>query len=295
MQDNNRPVPPEGYILRYDNMTGKPYFVKAPGNLPGDPPAQAQEPAEMQQDIQVPTARTAADRPDFPPMPPLGPIESEKPDSDFPPMPPLGPIQNEPCNRPLSSAYGNAADTTGRPCGADPFSQAASPAPVPFGAHGEKRAGKSCAVLPRQCAGFFTRLAAYLVDFAVAGILAFLVGLLLKMLSGALGGALEQPVFFHYDTIDLVKYLITALYFILLTKMTGWTLGKRLLRVRVVSADGAPLRWLDVIYRETIGRYLSSLLCVGYMVLALDRQHRGFHDMLCDTRVVYLESTEALS
>ena len=39
--------------------------------------------------------------------------------------------------------------------------------------------------------------------------------------------------------------------------------------------------------RGTTGRLLSAFLCIGYIAVAVDRQHRGFHDMLCDTRVVY--------
>ena len=77
-----------------------------------------------------------------------------------------------------------------------------------------------------------------------------------------------------------------AAYFVLLTGFTGMTAGKRLFRIKVMDRAGARAGWWSVIYRETIGRYLSSLLGIGYIVLAFDRRHRGFHDMLADTRVV---------
>ena len=61
------------------------------------------------------------------------------------------------------------------------------------------------------------------------------------------------------------------------------------MNLRVVSAEnGGELKLLDVVYRETIGRFLCSLsVGIGYMVAGWDGQKRGFHDMLCDTRVIY--------
>jgi uncharacterized RDD family membrane protein YckC len=60
-----------------------------------------------------------------------------------------------------------------------------------------------------------------------------------------------------------------------------------LMGIRVISTEGE-LTFLNVCYRETIGRYFSTvILYVGYIVVGVDSQKRGIHDMLCDTRVVY--------
>ena len=72
-----------------------------------------------------------------------------------------------------------------------------------------------------------------------------------------------------------------------MTYFTGSTLGKKCLRLQVVSSEKENLSFWDVLYRETIGRYLSSLLGVGYLMMLLDREKRGLHDRLADTRVVY--------
>ena len=58
------------------------------------------------------------------------------------------------------------------------------------------------------------------------------------------------------------------------------------MRVRVAAADGKPLRLVDVIYRETIGRFLSGIMYIGYFMALVDREHRAFHDWLCGTCVV---------
>ena len=61
------------------------------------------------------------------------------------------------------------------------------------------------------------------------------------------------------------------------------------MNLRLVKGDGNPkLTFLNVVYRETIGRFLSWFLAgVGYIMAGIDREKRGLHDMLCDTRVVY--------
>lgn len=134
-------------------------------------------------------------------------------------------------------------------------------------------------------AGLWPRFAAFLVDGIVAGVPVLILGQVLEQ--SAWGAALSQPLLFHFTGLVLLRRLLFAAYFALTTLMRGATVGKRLLRLRVVAADGTPAARRDILYRETVGRLLSGFLWLGYLVLAADREHRGFHDMLCDTRVVY--------
>lgn len=136
-----------------------------------------------------------------------------------------------------------------------------------------------------KTAGFAPRLFAYLIDCLIVLIPMLLIGWALNR--GALGAALSQRVFFHYTGLVLVRRLVFAAYFVVVTILTGTTFGKQLLRLRVVDQEGNRARPFDILYRETVGRLLSAFLCIGYIAVAVDRQHRGFHDMLCDTRVVY--------
>ncbi len=137
---------------------------------------------------------------------------------------------------------------------------------------------------PSDCAGFFTRLAAFVLDSLIAWVMSLIVSSVVGL---ALGSLMDDYLFFSITVKSVVRWVVVALYFVLLTGFCGATLGKRLLRIQVVSPDGTKPSWWSVIYRETIGRYLSSLLLIGYFVLAFDKRHRGFHDMLADTRVVY--------
>ena len=77
------------------------------------------------------------------------------------------------------------------------------------------------------------------------------------------------------------------------TYHTGTTLGKKALNLRVVRVDDERLTLLTVIYRETIGRFLCALiLCVGYLLIGVDKEKRGLHDILCDTRVIYAKKVK---
>lgn len=139
-------------------------------------------------------------------------------------------------------------------------------------------------------AGFWVRLAAYMIDSIIVT-----VGLLVVRLAwiavGAIisGTILDGNVLFHYSLKDIVLYIFKVMYFILLTWCTGTTIGKRLMNLRVVPADrNEKLSFVDVLYRETVGRFLCGIsIWIGYIIVGIDKEKRGFHDMLCDTRVVY--------
>lgn len=144
-------------------------------------------------------------------------------------------------------------------------------------------------------AGFWVRLAAYCIDSVIvfAGLL--FVRLFISGITAALEGtALGGNVLFQYTLKDILLYVFHVLYFILCTYLTGTTLGKRAMNLRVVSVDeGQRLSLLDVVYRETVGRFLCSLsIGIGYIIVGFDREKRGIHDMLCDTRVIYAKKID---
>ncbi len=138
-------------------------------------------------------------------------------------------------------------------------------------------------------AGFGPRAAAYLLDRAIvlAGLCLVRLPFGVAALFGA-GGPTAKDFLFDHSFLDVLCWALGAAYFVLLTVFCGGaTLGKRVMRLRLVRADGEPLRFLDVLYRETVGRFLSGILCLGYLMALADREHRAFHDWLCGTAVVY--------
>lgn len=118
------------------------------------------------------------------------------------------------------------------------------------------------------------------------------VRLILGIASLIMGGSFfSTNILFQYTLKDILLYVLQVLYFMLCTYYTGTTLGKKALNLRVVRADGEEkLRLLDVVYRETIGRFLCGIsMGIGYIMAGIDQEKKGLHDLLCDTRVVYLK------
>ena len=132
-------------------------------------------------------------------------------------------------------------------------------------------------------------MAAHLIDMVIVGGILLFARIPLALLSLLLPTELlEYRVLFSYTIKDIYLYLGGVLYYILLTYYTGTTLGKKLMNLRVVAETGEKLTLFNVIYRETIGRFLCSFFWgIGYIMAGIDGQKRGLHDMICGTRVIY--------
>lgn len=144
-------------------------------------------------------------------------------------------------------------------------------------------------------AGFWVRLAAFAIDSVIVGAALLVVRLGMSGVMALLAGtALGGRLLFSYSPKDIVLYLCGALYPVLCLYYTGTTPGKRLMNLRVVCAGGAErLPLLSVVYRETVGKFLSGfVLGLGYLMIALDKEKRGLHDFLSDTRVIYAKQVK---
>ena len=144
-------------------------------------------------------------------------------------------------------------------------------------------------------AGFWVRLAAYIIDSVIVAVGLAAVRLVMSGVMSLMEGTfLGGNLLFTYTLKDIIVYVCGALYFILCTYYTGTTLGKRVMNLRVVSAvnDGKPT-FFQMLYRETVGRFLSGFVVgLGYLMIGLDAQKRGLHDILCDTRVIYAKKVK---
>lgn len=138
-------------------------------------------------------------------------------------------------------------------------------------------------------AGFFVRLSAYIIDCIIVGI-ALLIIRIPKIIVYMMNPDLFfiKPFLFEFSIFDVAIYLCGITYFILMTYYCSGTLGKKLLNLKVCKANDEKLTLFTVIYRESIGRYLSGLiLFIGYIIIGVDSKKRGLHDILSDTLVVY--------
>ena len=143
--------------------------------------------------------------------------------------------------------------------------------------------------------GFWIRFAAFVADWIIAYLIAALVAAIIgiSMTSGDVEPEQLQDVSiaienFNYSFLFLFCG-ISAAYTVVMTAWKGQTLGKMLLRIQVVDADGNVPPWHKAVIRELLrGVILLALFPLGllYVWVGFDARKRGPHDYLGGSYVV---------
>ncbi|MBK8884612.1 MAG: RDD family protein [Bacteroidales bacterium] len=94
----------------------------------------------------------------------------------------------------------------------------------------------------------------------------------------------------------IIKLLIPVLYFGLITYLyNGYTLGKRIFKIRIVSTTHNHLTLWHSIERS-IGYYASSLeFGFGFLQYFIDYNRRTVHDRIAETIVIKIKKLSVLS
>lgn len=140
-------------------------------------------------------------------------------------------------------------------------------------------------------AGFWIRVAGYLIDTIVLMVGQFLVFTAFGV--SALGvNSLDPTAGDAFSTAGgLTAYAITTigaiLYFVLMESSSKQaTLGKMAVGIIVTDTDGNRITWL-----RALGRYFAKILSglilfVGYIMVAFTERKQGLHDMIASTLVL---------
>ena len=143
--------------------------------------------------------------------------------------------------------------------------------------------------------GFWIRAAAFVADWIFAYLLAALIAAIIgiSLTSGDVEPETMQEVQFTLENFNYSFLLlfcgISAVHGIIMTALKGQTLGKMLLRIQVVDADGKVPPWPRTAVRETLrGVILLALFPLGllYIWVAMDAQKRGPHDYIARSYVI---------
>lgn len=114
-----------------------------------------------------------------------------------------------------------------------------------------------------------TRLVAIIIDNIILGIL----GGILFGGFGEVGGGISVV-------------LSLAYYWFFWTRMDGQSPGKRMMKIRIIKADGSQLSDTDALIRA-VGYYVSGMIfMLGYIWALFDDNRRTWHDLLAGTLVV---------
>jgi uncharacterized RDD family membrane protein YckC len=131
-------------------------------------------------------------------------------------------------------------------------------------------------------AGFWMRFWAYLLDLIVIGSIdRILVKPIFRLLDIPL---LENNMF---APVSIATAITFYAYFVLMTRYFQQTLGKMVFGLRVVGLAEERLTWKTILFREWIGRFISTTIVVGYIITAFLPKKQGLHDLFSDTSVVH--------
>jgi uncharacterized RDD family membrane protein YckC len=135
-------------------------------------------------------------------------------------------------------------------------------------------------------AGFWTRFWAFTIDLLV---LYAISGILIKPVFRVVGIDITDPQFLFFSPYKIAALLLLFLYFTLMTKFMGQTVGKMIMGIRVVAKNGEPLTWSTIVFREVFGRFISKMLVLPYLLVLFMPRKEALHDVFADT-VVEFES-----
>ena len=189
-----------------------------------------------------------------------------------------------------TQSFGGTAPTTGLRCGA-------CGAPVAPMTDFCPNCGRGLAAPYQRMeyAGFLLRSGAFIVDwifgYLVAALVAAIIGI--SMTSGDIEPTNLQDVSitlenFNYSFL-LLFCVISAVHGVILTIWRGQTVGKMVLKIQVVDANGNLPPWHKSLIRELLrGVILLALLPLGllYFWVLFDPRKRGPHDLVSGSFVV---------
>lgn len=85
-------------------------------------------------------------------------------------------------------------------------------------------------------------------------------------------------------------FIITPLYYVVLTGTRGQTLGKMALGIKVVNRNGDVPGLGYAALREVVGKFISFIaLLLGFLSIAWDPKKQGWHDKIAGTWVIKVE------
>jgi uncharacterized RDD family membrane protein YckC len=142
-------------------------------------------------------------------------------------------------------------------------------------------------VIGARPAGFWIRVVAAVVDLAVIWLANLTLGLLAARVFRV---DLESAIGLR-GSLAACTVLFAALYVIVLHALEGQTLGKLVVRVRVVGADDLPPPVGASVLRY-LGYFVSLLpFGLGFVMAGLRADGRALHDLIAGTHVERLPTT----
>lgn len=138
-----------------------------------------------------------------------------------------------------------------------------------------------------QYAGFWIRVAAYLIDFLITAFIGGIIGMVFGVAAVGTGTDLSDPLGAANSALNLVSILVGVAYFAGL-ESSSWqaTVGKKAVGLVVTDMNGNRISFLRALGRYA-GKFLSAMiLLIGFIMVGFTERKQGLHDMLASTLVL---------
>ena len=138
---------------------------------------------------------------------------------------------------------------------------------------------------PVRYVGLATRAVSFTIDAALITLVDIVVGVGAALILSLLH--IPHDVRTVLAVIGAIAYVLgTIAYFVVFWSTTGQTPGARIMQIRVLTADGAPVEPRRAFVR-CVGVVLAALpLFAGFVRILFDERRQGFQDRLARTVVV---------
>ncbi len=150
---------------------------------------------------------------------------------------------------------------------------------------GKERSDKEVLFYEHMPAGFWVRFWAYLIDLIVVASASSILVKPVFLLIGA-----DTSTTSWYAPYAIVTAVVFYGYFVLMTKFFSQTVGKMILGLKVISLKEDKLTWGTLLFREWIGRFISTTILPLYWIVGFTSLKQGVHDFVADTTVIHENS-----
>ncbi len=157
-------------------------------------------------------------------------------------------------------------------------------------------------------AGFWKRVAAYILDAIVLYIVFKLVGAPfgLSAADAAAQATMKQELLSGVGLMQAYEHYYAAMaHYSLITTVVGWlyfaicessawqaTVGKLALGIRVTDLQGRRIGFLRALGRYGAKFISAMILCIGFIMVAFTRRKQGLHDLIAGTLVLNGRASE---
>ncbi|HUV47302.1 MAG TPA: RDD family protein [Candidatus Bathyarchaeia archaeon] len=142
-------------------------------------------------------------------------------------------------------------------------------------------------------ASFKSRFLASLIDGIILVVINFVITIVSKLPFIFLSESSSENYKIIQSLVSMVSSIIAMLinsgYFVYFIGSKGQTLGKKALKIKVISINThQPPGYSKAFIRECVGKVFSAVFCLGYLWMLWDKEKQAWHDKLAKTIVIKL-------